>query len=443
MIINRRRRRIALLSAVTLLAVAALTACRAGHTPAAAASAAGPAAPSPGEVTPSWPRPSAGAPLFEFQTWVREEVRAAMKVQTEGLLTGDFTKFAIGAPPGDKALRAELRRRFRTLRALHVTRFDQRVDGQPRALPKAGTWQVVHVVDHCFVETDCGTDETVFDSVWAQAPEGLRLVGFRQNDGRSHCFTCESVDSRSYNRPWETTELIAQVGARTLVAVPPRYRNRLADLSRRAEKAAAVADRYRIGAGEVDRYRVFVADDAAWRRWYHHRPGAWVAGMAVATGEHRIEVELHASELTADFTDELLTHELAHVATLRNDTHDSQKALWFLIEGMAEYVQQQRPGAGDYPDRDALDHLPHRRTLRSVSVDPPADDADDRDAAGRYAVGYYAVTFLFGRYGKERTLRFFQDVVQKGIGLDGPSRSVFGKPWATVDKECAAYVRGL
>jgi hypothetical protein len=104
----------------------------------------------------------------------------------------------------------------------------------------------------------------------------------------------------------------------------------------------------------------------------------------------------------------------------------SVRDVWFLVEGMADYVQRQRPGVDGYRKRYALADLLRQRPLRSVSVKPSADDADLRDADGRYAVGFYAVSFLFERYGKAKTLQFFQGAVQHGIGLDGASQTAFG-----------------
>ncbi|WP_433825848.1 hypothetical protein ACQP2E_27535 [Actinoplanes sp. CA-015351] len=444
MIEDLRWRRLALFSVTTLLAAAGLSACQDSPAPATAVSSAPvPVAPSPDVTAPALPRPDPAAPQSEVQAWVGQEVRAAFKAQTEGLLTGDFDRFAGAAQPGDKAVLAELQGRFRTLRSLQVTRFEQRIDGQPYALPKKGTWRVVHIVDHCFVDRDCAADEAVFDSFWVETAAGLRLTGFRPHDRKALCSSCQSYWTHPMSRPWETTELVAQAGARTLLAVPVKYRNRLTELSRRAEKAAAIADHYGVGDGTVGRYLVFVADDASWKRWYTGRPGRWVAGQALPTGPARIEVEVLASELTSGFADELLTHELAHVSTLRGDSYYGRDDVWFLVEGMADYVQKQRPGVDGYRKRYALDTLLRKRPLRSVSIKPPADDASLLDADGRYAVGFYAVSFLFKKYGKAKTLQFFQGAVQYGIGLDGASQSAFGKPWATVDKESAAHIRAL
>ncbi|GAA2701006.1 hypothetical protein Apa02nite_075630 [Actinoplanes palleronii] len=389
------------------------------------------------------PRPAEDAPVSEFQAWIAQEANAVLKVETEGLLSGDFTTYALGAMPDDSLVRESLKSRFRTLRELKVTRFDQRIDGQPYVLPGRDSWRVVVIADHCFVETDCATDEAVFDSRWKVTPDGLKLTGFRVHDRTHPCFSCSSSRSAIVARPWETTELVAKVGKRTLVAVPLKYRARLAELAARAESAAVIADRYQVGDGKVDRYRLFIADPVSWSQWYYGYPGAWAAGLAAPTGPNRIEVEAAESALTPGYADELLTHELAHVSTLRNDTTYGQDDVWFLVEGMAEYVMQQGVGGKEYRRGTVVRHLTQQRPLRSVMVQPPAVDADLVDAQARYAVGYYALEYLFKHYGKAKTLAFFRGAVQYGIGLDGASQSAFGTPWAKVDRECAAYVRKL
>jgi hypothetical protein len=169
------------------------------------------AAPSAVVVPASLPRPAAGAPTSAHQEWVTQEAAAALREQTAGLLAGDFDRFATRAQPGNKALRAELQRRFRTLRALRVTRFDQRVDGQPFAIDgKPGSWRVVQLVDLCLVEKDCPVDEAVLDSEWRETATGVELVALKVHDRDAYCFDC-STQPTLFTRPWETTELVAQV----------------------------------------------------------------------------------------------------------------------------------------------------------------------------------------------------------------------------------------
>jgi hypothetical protein len=228
-----------------------------------------------------------------------------------------------------------------------------------------------------------------------------------------------------------------RIGKRTVVAIPVQDRAQLPALAAKAEIAAAHADKYTIGDGPVDRYRVFIADDPAWKRWYDGLPGRWVAGQALPTGRSEVEVEAKLSELTPGYADTLLRHELAHVATLRSDRYYGRDDVWWLVEGMAEYAATEGP----YPDHADLRTYLRGHTLRSVVVTPPAASASGTDASGRYAVGYYALRYLMTKYGKAKTLRFFEQAVQFGIGLDTASLGAFGKPWAQVDKDCAAAVR--
>ncbi len=306
---------------------------------------------------------------------------------------------------------------------------------------KDGRWRVVQVVDHCLVEADCALEEAIFDSLWKETADGLRFAGFRPHDRDEPCSSCAPA-TRELVRPWETTELAAQVGARTVVAVPLRYRNRLAEVSRQAEIAAAVADRYAVGDGRVPRYRVFVADPAAWKLWYNGFPGRWVAGRAIPTGSAQIDVQIPVAQLTRGLGD-LLRHELAHVSTLRTNAYYGKKDVWWLVEGMAEYVQQNGAPPSAHPARRALLAFLSRRTLRSVVVTPPDRDGSATEANARYAVGYYALNHLIAKYGKPAALTFFQQAVQFGIGLDGASIGAFGKPWAEVDRDCAAAIRRL
>ncbi|MFG1992167.1 hypothetical protein ACGFJ7_19525 [Actinoplanes sp. NPDC048988] len=436
-----RRRRVWWIAgglAVVLAAAAGVAVTAWPATPAPVAAA--PASPSPVvTVEPvKLKRPAASAPRSQWQAWVGQEAEAAMKRQSAALLAGDFAGFTADALPGAKA---ELGRRYRSLRSLHVTRFEQSVGGNPWPPAEAGgDWRVETLVDHCLVEKECAADYAYFDSMWRITPQGLRLAGYHVYDEATTCFDCTG-GSHTFSRPWETTELVARAGRRTLVAVPLAYRSRLADLSRRAEAAAAVADRYTVGEGRVDRYRVFLADAASWKRWYRGNPGSWVAGWAVPTGRDRIETEVLASEMTPGYSDELLRHELAHVSTLRNDSYYGKNDVWWLVEGMADHVALAGNPQGTAQERQDLHRYLRSHNLTTVAVPHPPDDASNDDAGGRYAVGYYALHYLIAKYGQKAALAFFQQAVQQGIGLEGAAISSLHKPWSQVNRECVAAVR--
>jgi hypothetical protein len=353
---------------------------------------------------------------------VKRQAGAVLRRQTAALLAGDLDAFTAGALP---AARTVLARRFRGLRALGVTRFDQRIDGV--SARSEGDWRVAVVAGYCLVERDCDADHARYDILWRTTSAGLRLSGFRLHDPE----------------PWETTELAARAGSRTLVAVPLADRGRLADLSRRAEAAATIADRYTVGGGRVDRYRVFVADAASWKRWYTGFPGRWVTGRSVpaAGGDGRIEVEVPLRRLTPGSADAILRHELTHVATLRSGSFSHRDDAWWLVEGIAEYVEL-RGGPGDVPgEAAALRLFVRAHRLVSVGVPPPARSASASDAAGRYAVGFFAVDHLMAAYGHAATLNFFRQAVRQGRSLDAAARSAFHKPWSHVNRECATAVR--
>ncbi|MDY7090677.1 MAG: hypothetical protein SYR96_37010 [Actinomycetota bacterium] len=430
---------IAIAVALIVLAGMVVLVWRSGPAPSAAQTAAS-AAPVAVAEPVALPRPAASAPTSQWQAWVTQEATAILKSQTAALLSGNFEAYLAGSVPGATA---ELGRQFRSLRALHVTRFEQTIDGNPWAPRTAsGDWRIETVADYCLVDSDCATDFAESDTLWRVTPQGLRFTGSRVHNPARACYRCME-GGQTLTRPWQTTELAAQAGKRTLVAVPIAYRDRLADLSRRVEAAAAIADRYTVGAGRVDRYRVYLADRASWKRWYVGAPADWVAGLAIPTGRDRIETAVAADSMTPDFADELLRHELAHVSTLRNNSFYGRGEVWWLVEGMAEHVALAGAPGGATQERRDLRKFLRSHKLSSVAVRAPGRTARQTDAAGRYAVGYFALQHLITKYGRNTVLTFFEQAVQQGIGLDAASRSALGRPWKQVDRECAAAVRQL
>lgn len=407
--------------------------------PARSARATAASGPPPAADPALLPRPSASAPESDWQDWVGQEATAALRRQQTALLAGDFTAYQADALP---AASAQLGRWFRSLRALRVTEFDQHLDGSPHQPSKpGGDWRAVTVAEHCFVDTDCPVDVAVFDTMWRVTPAGLRLTGFRVH-GDEPCVKCPD-GTELVTRPWETTELTAVAGPRTLVAVPLAYRSRLADISRRAEAAATVADRYTIGDGRVDRYRVFVADPESWKSWFYGSPGRWAAGSAVPTGKTRIDTEVLAGQLTPGYADQLLRRMLAQVSTLRSNVYYGDDDVWWLSEGIADMAGNEGDALGPARELLAVHRFTDSHRLTTVVLPPPASTASAADVTARYAVGYFAVKYLMQKYGRAAALAFFQQAVQDGVGLDTASRSALHKPWSQVDRECVAAVRRI
>jgi hypothetical protein len=378
--------------------------------------------------------PPPGAAARQRVPWVRDQIVTGLDQQAQALIKGDRKAFLATADPKAAKLSSTLKRRFGSLRALKVTRYAQEITNGPIPRESSGgrrEWQVRVQLKHCFVTPDCDPDPLVLDTRWAETAGGVRMTSLTQ-----------SGKAENGPRPWEVSSLKAAVGKRVVVATTSRYAARLPSLLKQADRAAAVADRFVINGKRPDRYRVFVAGPGEWKKWYGGELPDWSVGFATAVSEGRMEVVLNVDEIQADYLDDVLRHELGHVATLSTDDYAHDGNFW-LIEGMAEYIQENGRSPAQYDGRFAV-----RRFLNSgswngsVNVSEPAKDTADWQVAARYGVGYYAVRRMAERFGRAKTMRFFSGVVLKqGGSLDVASQAAFGVPWANVDADCAKYVR--
>jgi hypothetical protein len=366
--------------------------------------------------------------------WVRDQILAGLRTQTEALLKDDQKSFLSTADPKASKLTAALKRRFASLRALKVTRYSQEITTGP--IPRGGAagrsqWQIRVQLQHCFVTVDCDPDPIMLDSRWIETAAGLRMTSLEPT----------AADDNG-PRPWEISALKAVVGKRTVVATTNRYASRLPSLLAQAEKAAAVADRFAIGGSRPDRYRIFVAGPSEWKKWYGGELPEWSVGFATAISEDRMEVVLNANEIQNGYLDDVLRHELGHVATLSTDDYTHDGNFW-LIEGLAEYIQENGRPVGSYDGR-----APVRRYLNSgkwngsVNVPEPGAGTADWQVAARYGIGYYAVRRMAERFGQAKMMAFFTAVVlEGGTSLDTAAREAFGATWENVDADCARYIR--
>ncbi|MEH1011998.1 hypothetical protein V6U90_02565 [Micromonospora sp. CPCC 206060] len=368
------------------------------------------------------PRP--GDPPAVAARWLGQRIGEELDRQAGALLRGDEAGWLAVAAP---AALPDLRRRYAALRAMRISVWQaepvgvpEPVDGQP------GQWQLRVVHRHCFVDPDCPPARVQVETRW------------RAVDGVPRLLAVDPVGGTTGNRPWEVSELAVTVGDRTLVATTPALRGRLPVLLRAAEEAARTADRYAVGAPPA-RYVVYYAGAGEWRRWFGGGRAEWTAGYAVSTGG-RHEVVLNSVGLRDSFADDLLRHELTHVASLPSRDSSADET-WWLVEGLAELA-----GAGGRPVA-RYQELPEVRRLvtgdwngRLDGVAPAAGAGADRVAAG-YGIGYLAVRHLALRYGEQRLVRFVREVLHERRTLDEAARRAFGEQWAVLHEECAAAVR--
>lgn len=382
------------------------------------------AAPSPGPHSPSRVR----------HAWVTDQIGNVLDDQTAALLRGDQKAFLATVDPSARKLVVALKRRFSSLRALRVTEYAQHVASIP--IERDGTagkpsWSARVTINFCLAVKDCDTDAITVDTTWAETAAGLRMTSLEQ-----------TAATANGPRPWEVSELKAAVGKRVIVGTTSRYASRLPQLLKEADKAAAVADRFVIGGERPDRYHVFVAGPSEWKKWYGGELPEWSVGFATTVSRDRMEVVLNLNEIQADYVDEVLRHELGHVATLSSDDYADDSNFW-LVEGMAEYVQESDRSVSRYDGRYAV-----RRYLESgkwdgdVAVGAPAPTATDWQVAAHYGIGYYAVRRMAERFGRAKMVTFFSEMVlNRGGTLDAAARTAFGVSWSNVNTDCAKYVR--
>ncbi|SCG54379.1 hypothetical protein [Micromonospora inositola] len=354
---------------------------------------------------------------------------AQLDRQAAALLSGDRNGFLAIAEP---EARADLTRRYAALRALRVTVWRPAADGVPGAVAgRPGEWQLAVRVGYCFVVPDCTPASVVIGTRWRDAGEQPRLLAVE-----------ESRTAPAGARPWEVSDLAVAVGTRTLVATTPALRARLPGLLAQAEAAAKIADLYAVGGPPPDRYLVFYAGRAEWRRWYGGGRPRWTAGYAVGVGGGHHDVVLNAESLSPTGVDDLLRHELTHAASLP-DRGYSDRATWWLVEGLAEYAGADGQPVGRYDGLAEVRKLVRGGWNGRLDGLAPADDAADDRVGGSYGVGYLAVRHLVDRYGEQRVLDFFKAVVHDRRSVDEAAEQVFGEQWSTLHDDCVGYVRAV
>ncbi|PZG01004.1 hypothetical protein [Micromonospora deserti] len=357
-----------------------------------------------------------------------ERMTAQLDRQSAALLAGDRAGFLAVAEP---AAHADLRRRYGALRALRVTTWQASPSGLPTPVQgRPGEWRLLVEFRYCFVVPDCRTSSVLTGTRWRDGAQP-RLVAVEP-----------SRSAETGTRPWEVSELVVAVGARTLVATTPALRGKLPGLLAEAEAAATVADGYAIGGRPPDRYRIFYAGRAEWQRWYGGGRPKWTGGYAVTVGGGHHEVVLNADGLAASGVDDLLRHELTHAASLPERGYPGTST-WWLVEGLAEYA-----GADGQPV-DRYEGLGEVRRLLGGGWNGrldsliPAEGAPADRVGGSYGISYLAVRNLVDRYGPERLLAFFTAVVHERVPVAVAAEQVFGEPWSTLHDQCVGYVRSV
>ncbi|MEE6259405.1 hypothetical protein [Plantactinospora sonchi] len=374
------------------------------------------------------PSPKAGDALTVTQEWLGARVVELLDKQANALLGGDESGYLAVAEPGSPVSR-DLRRQFRTLRAMQVTRWQPELRGKLVRMFEPGQWRADLRVRHCFVVPTCEPVEITVSTRWQDAAGQPRLISVEEPESRG-----------DRPRPWEVDELVASIGERVMVAAPRAFRDRLPTLLREAEQAALVADRYAADGTPPDRYRIFYAGPNEWKRWYGGDRAEWTAGYAVSIGSGQYDVVLNSESLRDGEYAELLRHELTHTASL-SGTPRIENGAWWLVEGLAEYAGAAGRPVSRYPSLSDVERLADSDWSGELDDLVPDDDAPDWRVSAAYGAGYLAVRHLSDRFGDAQVLRFFKLVVHDGDSEEEAARQVFGVEWSTLHDDCADYIR--
>jgi hypothetical protein len=379
--------------------------------------------------------PQPGDPPSVRAAWMRAQIDTSLTTQATALLKGDEKAFVATGEASNASVREKLTTHYRGLRALKITKWAGRVTVSPEQVAGTGSggeWKAKLSFQHCFVTPTCEVEELRIESRWVERG--------------GHAYLSElsdSSDSQNGPRPWEVSDLKVAVGKRVVMATTAKYSARLSSLLSEADKAAAVADRYSVGSPPPDRYRVYFAGTTEWKTWYGGDRPTWAAGYAVPTSQKRIDVVLNATETPASFIDDILRHELSHVAALRGASHQGSES-WWLIEGLAEQAEMNGRPVGQH---DSVASGALRTFVRSgnwnnkVALTEPADSANLKDAGARYGVAFLGVRRLVERFGETKVLAFFKAVVHDGKALPEAAQSTLGAQWTAVEADCVSYIK--
>jgi hypothetical protein len=384
----------------------------------------------PGAEASTSPRPVSsplpGDPESVAQLWLRERMTDVLNQQAAALLRGDERGFLAAAVAKSPAVTA-LRRQYRSLRALRVTVWQPRISDLPSR--EGAEWAVSVSFGHCFAAPGCRAARVAVPTRWVESAGVPRLVAVDP-----------SPSAQDGPRPWEVSDLVVAAGRRTVVATTAAQKPRLATLLTEAEQAASVADRYAVDGTPPDRYLIFYAGDAEWKRWYGGGRPDWTAGYAVPVGSGHFDVVLGARDLHSTILDDLLRHEMTHASSLPDEGYRTG-ANWWLVEGVADHA-----AAGGRPVS-RYESLPDVRRLVAegwrgpLASAEPGEGAADWQVSGAYGIGYLAVRHLVDRYGLADVLAFFKAVVHERHSLEQASTDVFGEKWQALHDDCVSYVR--
>jgi hypothetical protein len=367
-----------------------------------------------------------------------EQAKEALDAQAAALVRGDRQGWLAAVDPDQPALRRRYQELFRSLRALHVTQFEYH---PLPGTPDDGVITMDVTLAYCFSRTGCPPYTLQAEGGPARTGQQLTL-----KPGKAGYVISKLADAPQYGglapSPWEGGDLVFAQGKRVTVGAPRSLAKRLPAVLKRADRAAVVADRIAgYMANPQLRYRIFLATDADWTKWYGGGLPAYAVAYTVRLNGSGSDVVLHLSRLEDSRALALtVQHELTHVATLSHLATVSNRDLW-LTEGVAEYAAWLPLHAGaDLTVPSVRAAFRGANRPRSIVQAPLSKSAKQSRVNLFYGLGNYAVDCLTTTFGEAKAMTFVRLKLRERKTLDTASRQAFGKPFATVDKACLTWI---
>jgi hypothetical protein len=370
-----------------------------------------------------------------------ELAKKVLDKQAAALLRGDQKGWLAAVDPKQTALRKRYADLYRSLRALHVTRFQHHVSpgGSGNGYVVAST-----EIAYCLSATAAGCPpySTAVDQGppritqrvrMRPTPAGYLIVGLAKGPQFSDL----------QPTPWQAGDLVFAQGERVTVGAPRALRGRLAEVVRIADRAAVITDRIAGYMGNRQpRYRIYLATDKAWKTWYGGGLPGYTVGYTIPLNDAGSDVLLHMSKL--DFPEELrvtIQHEMTHVATLSNLSSVDDRYTW-LLEGVAEYagwLPKHTRSDWTFPAvRSAVRGSHPPRSIVVAALDPKARQ---HAVDVFYGLNHYAVECMVTKYGERKAMDFVRRALRLDQQLDGASLAAFGVHFDKVDKGCVSWIR--
>jgi len=365
---------------------------------------------------------------------------AVLRAQAAALIRGDERGWLAAVDPDKPRLRERYSRIYTALRGLGISQFVYH--GRASVAPTGGTLAVRTHVTYCFSRRSC----PAYDDVqWKGPPRIVQTLSFKKVRGRYVITALGKAPTPNglQPTPWENGELFFARGNRVTVAAPGTQRKNLRRVLELAEKAAAVTDRYAaLVRNPQSRYRIYLADDQAWTSWYGGKKEKWVVGLAVPLNDAGTDIVLRMSRLgDARMLGPTIQHEMGHVVTLSGATAREPAEDRWLSEGIAEYIGW-APEPASASRRALSVQVAFRGGKRPTTLigKPPGGKAGDVAVDAFYGLGHFATDCMARRYGERKLFAFVRLTLRQDMPYDQAARQAFGKPFASVDKACVAWI---